>query len=89
MDGLYTDETSISWNMRKGEYISMTEEQLKKVINNHRQFINVPNESVLLDMIFLVGDLVEESSGDYVTANNVRALKDGGLTYEIICKHKI
>ena len=74
MDGLYTDETSISWNMRKGEYISMTEEQLKKVINNHRQFINVPNESVLLDMIFLVGDLVEESSGDYVTANNVRAL---------------
>lgn len=58
----------------KGEHISMTEEQLKKVINNHRQFINVPNESVLLDMIFLVGDLVEESSGDYVTANNVRAL---------------
>ena len=54
----YTDETGISWNMRKGEYISMTEEQLKKVINNHRQFINVPNES----------------SGDYVTANNVRAL---------------
>lgn len=52
----------------------MTEEQLKKVINNHRQFINVPNESALLDMIFLVGDLVEESSGDYVTANNVRAL---------------
>ena len=54
-------------------YISMTEEQLKKVINKNRHFINVPNESVLLDMIFLVGDLVEES-GDYVTANNVRSL---------------
>lgn len=51
----------------------MTEEQLKKVINKNRHFINVPNESVLLDMIFLVGDLVEES-GDYVTANNVRSL---------------
>lgn len=51
----------------------MTEEQLKKVINKNRHFINIPNESVLLDMIFLVGDLVEES-GDYVTANNVRSL---------------
>lgn len=57
----------------KGEYISMTEEQLKKVINKNRHSINIPNESVLLDMIFLVGDLAEES-GDYVTANNVRSL---------------
>ena len=53
--------------------MSMTEEQLKKVINKNRHSINIPNESVLLDMIFLVGDLAEES-GDYVTANNVRSL---------------
>ena len=51
----------------------MTEEQLKKVINKNRHSINIPNESVLLVMIFLVGDLAEES-GDYVTANNVRSL---------------
>lgn len=51
----------------------MTEEQLKNVINKNRYSINIPNESVLLDMIFLVGDLAEES-GDYVTANNVRSL---------------
>lgn len=51
----------------------MTEEQLKKVINKNRYSINIPNESVLLNMIFLVGDLAEES-GDYVTANNVRSL---------------
>ena len=49
----------------------MTEDQLKNVINKNRHSINIPNESVLLDMIFLVGDLAEES-GDYVTANNVR-----------------
>ena len=53
--------------------MSMTEEQLKKVINKNRHSINIPNESVLLNMIFLVGDLAEES-GDYVTANNVRSL---------------
>ena len=53
--------------------MSMTEEQLKKVINKNRHSINIPNESVLLDMIFLVGDLAEVS-GDYVTANNVRSL---------------
>ena len=51
----------------------MTEEQLKKVINKNRYSINILNESVLLNMIFLVGDLAEES-GDYVTANNVRSL---------------
>lgn len=51
----------------------MTEDQLKNVINKNRHFINIPNESVLLDMIFLVGDLAEVS-GDYVTANNVRSL---------------
>ena len=51
----------------------MTEDQLKNVINKNRYSINIPNESVLLDMIFLVGDLAEES-GDYVTANNVRSL---------------
>ena len=51
----------------------MTEEQLKKVINKNRHSINIPNESELLDMIFLVGDLAEVS-GDYVTANNVRSL---------------
>lgn len=53
--------------------MSMTEEQLKKVINKNRYSINILNESVLLNMIFLVGDLAEES-GDYVTANNVRSL---------------
>ena len=57
----------------KGGYISITEDQLKNVINKNRHSINIPNESVLLDMIFLVGDLAEES-GDYVTANNVRSL---------------
>ena len=70
----YTDEMRISLKNMKGEYISMSEEQLKKVINNNMHCINVPNESALLDMIFLVADLVEESSGDYITANNVRAL---------------
>lgn len=53
--------------------MSMTEEQLKKVINKNRYSINILNESVLLNMIFLVGDLAEVS-GDYVTANNVRSL---------------
>ena len=51
----------------------MTEEQLKKVINKNRHSINIPNESILLNMIFLVGDLAEES-WYYVTANNVRSL---------------